>query len=137
MKATCQESGLLDKLHEIQQKQDECKKRLSEFLDGKRRQFPRFFFMSEADVLNLLSNSSPPAKVLEQVCKVVLVNSLIPPPPLLHALFSYLPSSFPSFLTNSLITFLFLISLFSVTAILTIPYLNPSSLSSIITIETL
>ena len=74
MKATCQESGLLDKLHEIQQKQDECKKRLSEFLDGKRRQFPRFFFMSEADVLNLLSNYSQPAKVLEQVCKVILVN---------------------------------------------------------------
>lgn len=109
MKATCQESGLLDKLHEIQQKQDECKKRLSEFLDGKRRQFPRFFFMSEADVLNLLSNSSQPAKVLEQVCKVLLVNSLIPPPPAPCLIFlpSLLISSFlpPIPLLSRLVTF--------------------------------
>ena len=56
-------------MHQHLQILDGCKKRLSEFLDGKRGQFPRFFFMSEADVLDLLSNSSQPAKVLEQVTK--------------------------------------------------------------------
>jgi dynein heavy chain len=74
VKKTCQEHGLLEKLQAIEKKQDECKKRLSEFLDGKRRQFPRFFFMSEADLLDLLSNSSQPTKVLQHIDKVLLAT---------------------------------------------------------------
>jgi dynein heavy chain len=72
VKITCQEVSLLEKLHLIEKKQDECKKRLSEFLNGKRRQFPRFFFMSESDILGLLSNSSQPAVVLKSIDKVLL-----------------------------------------------------------------
>eukprot|EP01035_Chromulina_nebulosa_P019235 gene19235-25086_t len=53
-------------------RQDECKKSLSEYLDGKRRQFPRFYFMSEADLLDLLSNSSQPDKVLKHIDKILL-----------------------------------------------------------------
>jgi dynein heavy chain len=67
VKAVCQQAGLLDKLQQLEKNQDACKKSLSEFLDSKRRQFPRFFFMSEADLLDMLSNSSQPAKVLQQV----------------------------------------------------------------------
>ena len=63
VKVACQAPGLLDKLTALEGKQDLCKKSLSEFLDGKRRQFPRFYFMSEADLLDLLSNSSQPTKV--------------------------------------------------------------------------
>jgi dynein heavy chain, axonemal len=37
VKVTCQQPGLLDKLRDLEQKQDQCKKSLSEFLDGKRR----------------------------------------------------------------------------------------------------
>lgn len=64
------QSGLLDKLHALESSQDQCKKSLTDFLDGKRRQFPRFYFTSEADLLDLLSNSSQPSKVLEQVFKL-------------------------------------------------------------------
>lgn len=65
--AACNQPGLLEKLHELEKLQEQCKKSLSDFLDGKRRQFPRFYFMSEADLLALLSNSSSPAKVLALV----------------------------------------------------------------------
>jgi dynein heavy chain len=70
VKEVCQQSGLLDKVQQLERKQDECKKSLSEFLDSKRRQFPRFFFMSEADLLDLLSNSSQPSRVLQQVTRI-------------------------------------------------------------------
>ena len=72
VKMTCEEPGLLKKLQDIEKKQEACKKKLSEYLDSKRRQFPRFYFMSEADLLDLLSNSAEPAKVLAQVEKVML-----------------------------------------------------------------
>ncbi len=74
VKDTCCQPNLLDKLGDLEKKQDQCKKSLSDFLDGKRRQFPRFYFMSEADLLDLLSNSSQPNKVLEQVDKILLAT---------------------------------------------------------------
>jgi dynein heavy chain len=77
VKLACQAPGLMDKLQALEVKQDLCKKSLSEFLDGKRRQFPRFYFMSEADLLDLLSNSSQPTKVLVQVDKILLTTAEI------------------------------------------------------------
>jgi dynein heavy chain len=74
VKAICQQPGLLEKLHELESEQDRCKKSLSDFLDGKRRQFPRFYFTSEADLLDILSNSSQPSKVLDQVDKILLAT---------------------------------------------------------------
>ena len=56
VKVVCMQPGLLDKLLSLEKSQDKCKKSLAEFIDGKRRQFPRFYFMSEADLLDLLSN---------------------------------------------------------------------------------
>ena len=72
VKLLCEEAGLLEKLQLMEKKQDSCKKKLSEFIDGKRRQFPRFFFMSESDLLDMLSNSSRPDKVLSQVSILIL-----------------------------------------------------------------
>ncbi len=69
VKVVCTQAGLLDKLMDLEKQQEKCKKSLSDFLDGKRRQFPRFYFMSEADLLTLLSNSSSPGKVLALVSK--------------------------------------------------------------------
>ena len=39
-----------------------CKKSLNDFLDAKRRIFPRFYFTSEADLLDILSNGSNPPR---------------------------------------------------------------------------
>eukprot|EP01038_Epipyxis_sp_PR26KG_P005447 gene5447-7540_t len=72
VKTTCLQSGLLENLNDLQFKLEQCKKSLSDFLDGKRRQFPRFYFMSEADLLDLLSNSSQPSKVLAHIDKILL-----------------------------------------------------------------
>ena len=72
VKTICQQPGLLEKLNGLESEQDRCKKSLSDFLDGKRRQFPRFYFTSEADLLDILSNSSQPSKVLDQVDKILL-----------------------------------------------------------------
>jgi dynein heavy chain len=74
VKLICMQPGLPEKLESLEKKQDQCKKALSEFLDGKRRQFPRFYFMSEADLLDLLSNSSQPLKVLVHLDKILLAT---------------------------------------------------------------
>lgn len=77
VKSVCTQNGLLKTLQELEQKQEACKKSLSEFLDGKRRQFPRFYFMSESDLLDLLSNSSQPEKVLMHVDKILLATKAL------------------------------------------------------------
>jgi len=74
VKKACTQSGLLSKLESLQSDQEVCKKSLSDFLDGKRRQFPRFYFTSEADLLDILSNGSMPEKIMKHVDKVFLAT---------------------------------------------------------------
>ena len=74
VKQACTQSGLLGKLESLQNDQEICKKSLSDFLDGKRRLFPRFYFTSEADLLDILSNGSMPAKIMRHVDKVFLAT---------------------------------------------------------------
>ena len=62
----------MDKLEGIQEQLDICKKSLADFLDGRRRQFPRYYFVSEADLLDILSNGSTPEKILCHVSKIYL-----------------------------------------------------------------
>ena len=40
-----------------------------EFMDSKRRSFPRFYFMSAQDLLDVLSNGNQPEKVVPQFPK--------------------------------------------------------------------
>jgi dynein heavy chain len=44
-------------------KLDMCKKALNDFLDKKRRAFPRFYFVSITDLLDILSNGNNPSKI--------------------------------------------------------------------------
>lgn len=55
VKGTSQE-GLMDKLENLQQELLLCEKALSEYLETKRLAFPRFYFVSSADLLDILSN---------------------------------------------------------------------------------
>ncbi len=66
------QEGLLESLEFIQEQLDLCKKSLADFLDGRRRQFPRYYFVSEADLLDILSNGSDPKKILIHIPKVYL-----------------------------------------------------------------
>ena len=66
--------GLQGRLEALQADQEKCKKSLADFLDGKRRIFPRFYFTSEADLLDILSNGSRPEKIMKHIDKVYLAT---------------------------------------------------------------
>jgi dynein heavy chain len=68
----CNQNGLIKFLESNQAQLDICKKSLADFLDGRRRQFPRYYFTSEADLLDILSNGSQPHKILKHTSKVYL-----------------------------------------------------------------
>eukprot|EP00516_Mucochytrium_quahogii_P000925 CAMPEP_0203746968 /NCGR_PEP_ID=MMETSP0098-20131031/2236_1 /ASSEMBLY_ACC=CAM_ASM_000208 /TAXON_ID=96639 /ORGANISM=" , Strain NY0313808BC1" /LENGTH=4160 /DNA_ID=CAMNT_0050635227 /DNA_START=190 /DNA_END=12669 /DNA_ORIENTATION=+ len=70
----CNKGNLLPTLEEINQQLEKCKKSLVDFLDTKRTLFPRFYFTSEADLLDILSNGSSPAKIMKHITKVFLAT---------------------------------------------------------------
>lgn len=65
----CNEPGIGGKLDKAQTQLTMCEKALNEFMNGKRRAFPRFYFMSSADLLDVLSNGNNPGKVIPQFPK--------------------------------------------------------------------
>ena len=69
--------GLLEQLEEMQTEQELCRKSLADFMDGKRRTFPRFYFTSEADLLDILSNGSKPRRILRHVSSVMLATKTL------------------------------------------------------------
>ncbi len=72
VKEAYNQNGLLQHLEFVQEQLDLCKKSLADFLDGRRRQFPRYYFVSEADLLDILSNGSDPSKILVHIPKIYL-----------------------------------------------------------------
>jgi dynein heavy chain len=65
----CNQGNIFQKLEKAMAELTMCEKALNEFMDGKRRSFPRFYFMSSADLLDVLSNGNNPAKVVPQFPK--------------------------------------------------------------------
>lgn len=57
--------GLYEKLEGLQSELVKCEKALAEYLETKRLAYPRFYFVSSADLLDILSNGNQP----ELVCK--------------------------------------------------------------------
>lgn len=55
--------GLIEKLTELQKGLTICEKALAEYLETKRLAFPRFYFVSSADLLDILSNGNNPELV--------------------------------------------------------------------------
>ncbi|XP_015735401.1 dynein heavy chain 17, axonemal [Coturnix japonica] len=62
--------GLFDKLEELQKRLAVCEKALAEYLETKRLAFPRFYFISSADLLDILSNGNEPAEVSRHLSKL-------------------------------------------------------------------
>ncbi|XP_064006872.1 dynein axonemal heavy chain 17 [Pogoniulus pusillus] len=62
--------GLYDKLEELQKRLARCEKALAEYLETKRLAFPRFYFISSADLLDILSNGNEPAEVSRHLTKL-------------------------------------------------------------------
>jgi dynein heavy chain len=64
------ESGIGSKLVGIVESLETCKQSLWDFLDRKRMQFPRLYFVSDDVLLAMVSHSSQPAKVLHFIQRV-------------------------------------------------------------------
>ncbi|NXN68995.1 DYH17 protein, partial [Himantopus himantopus] len=62
--------GLYNKLEALQKRLALCEKALAEYLETKRLAFPRFYFVSSADLLDILSNGNEPAEVSRHLPKL-------------------------------------------------------------------
>jgi dynein heavy chain, axonemal len=63
-------TGLYERLENIQDRLSLCEKALAEYLETKRLAFPRFYFVSSADLLDILSNGNEPEKVMKHLTKL-------------------------------------------------------------------
>ncbi|XP_047669676.1 dynein axonemal heavy chain 11 [Tachysurus fulvidraco] len=62
--------GYLDNLEALQQRLSVCEKALAEYLETKRLTFPRFYFVSAADLLEIVSKGTKPRQVTRHLLKL-------------------------------------------------------------------
>jgi dynein heavy chain len=55
----CTTEGRFELLKSLSERLDKCQKSLSDYLDTKRNSFPRFFFISDDELLSVLGSSDP------------------------------------------------------------------------------
>lgn len=70
VKDFCTITGLLNQLESLENRLKVCEKALNKFLDDKRQAFPRFYFVSVNDLLDILSNGSQPTKINRHMSKI-------------------------------------------------------------------
>uniref|UniRef100_A0A8C9QJ13 Dynein axonemal heavy chain 10 n=1 Tax=Spermophilus dauricus TaxID=99837 RepID=A0A8C9QJ13_SPEDA len=59
IKRCCEAPNRLSDLQHISEGLEKCQKSLNDYLDSKRNAFPRFFFISDDELLSILGNSDP------------------------------------------------------------------------------
>ena len=59
IKRCCEAPNRLRDLQNISEGLEKCQKSLNDYLDSKRNAFPRFFFISDDELLSILGNSDP------------------------------------------------------------------------------
>ncbi|NXG18699.1 DYH17 protein, partial [Grallaria varia] len=62
--------GLYDQLEALQGRLEVCEKALAEYLETKRLAFPRFYFVSSMDLLDILSKGTEPLEVSRHLTKL-------------------------------------------------------------------
>ena len=67
---TCTKEGLLEELRDCNGKLEIIRKALSAYLEKKRSQFSRFYFLSDDDLLEILSEAKNPLKVQPHLMKI-------------------------------------------------------------------
>lgn len=76
----CQEEHRADDLRALSTELDKCQKSLSDYLERKRNAFPRFFFISDDEILSILGSSNPVSvqthmiKLFQNVKELLLVR---------------------------------------------------------------
>ena len=63
----CTPEGRDAVLQSMQQTLEECQKALNEYLEVKKNIFPRFYFVSNVALLDILSNGNNPPKVMPHI----------------------------------------------------------------------
>lgn len=70
IKDFCLLPEIANQLDELQKELSMCEKALNEFMDSKRKTFPRFFFVSSVDLLDILSHGNDPPAVMVHMPKI-------------------------------------------------------------------
>lgn len=66
--------GLIKHLDELHSHLTLCEKALAEYLETKRLAFPRFYFVSAADLLDILSNGNNPDLVVRYSFRIISIR---------------------------------------------------------------
>jgi len=59
IKSCCMATNRLGDLNTMLNVLEKCQKSLNDYLDSKRNAFPRFFFISDDELLSILGNNDP------------------------------------------------------------------------------
>lgn len=62
--------GFLNLLYDLNKKFEQIQKNLNQFLEAKRGQFPRFYFLSNDDLLEIIGQSKDPEPILQHISKM-------------------------------------------------------------------
>lgn len=65
----CSEPGMLDLFNDMDAKLEKIQKSLENYLESKRQQFPRFYFLSSDDLLEILGQAKDPMNVQSHLKK--------------------------------------------------------------------
>ena len=68
--AATNEDKIVDRMESLKSDLSVCEKALAEYLETKRLAFPRFYFISSADLLDILSNGNKPRVVASHLVKL-------------------------------------------------------------------
>ncbi|SCU69962.1 Cytoplasmic dynein 2 heavy chain (DYNC2H1), putative [Trypanosoma equiperdum] len=66
----CYENELLQNLPNLKEQLDECQRKLSLYLEQKRNLFPRFYFVSDTVLLEILSQASDPQSIQPHLASI-------------------------------------------------------------------
>ena len=69
--------GIAATLENIEEEQERCQKALNDFLEEKRNKFPRFYFLGDEDLLEILGQSKNPVIIQQHLKKLfAAINSV-------------------------------------------------------------
>ena len=66
----CTQEYVMPALEDVEKQLSICEKALLDFMDSKRRAFPRFYFVAQNDLLDILSNGNAPKKIMIHMPKI-------------------------------------------------------------------
>ena len=66
----CRAPGRFDTIKQLTAQMETCQKALTNYLNGKRSKYPRFYFLSDDELLSVLGRASDPLSVQPQVRKM-------------------------------------------------------------------